>query len=394
MNIKSRTPGMMQLAVIGGILMGMAPLSIDMYLPAFALIAAEMKSPEALVQLSLSVFLAGITIGQLFYGPVSDRIGRKKPLITGIILYVLSSLGCILTSDIRIFILFRFLQAVGAAAGMVISQVVVTDVFPDIRKASRVFSFLMVVLSVAPIVAPTIGSFLLGQSGWRSIFWVLLGIGSLNILTVIFGLPETTGPNPSVKISQSLKTYLSILKNPGFMKIASARNIANAGMFIYITASPFVFLQIFSLSEFQYGFVFAGTAGAAMAGNIVNSILLKKFDPERLFDTTMVLSLVFGLLAGVLSVISPGMIFVIVVLAGYMFTIGMMLPNSTGIALSGHGKNTGSASSLLGSLQFVAAFAASAAMSMAPIGSIKPMTIGIAVCGIIAALIHFIKRPE
>ncbi len=374
--------------------MALTPLSIDMYLPAFPFIEIDLKGTASLVQLSISIFFAGVTLGQLFYGPISDKIGRKKPLIAGLLIFLLAGVGCTYTKSIGMFIFFRFAQAIGASAGMVISQVIVTDLYTDHRKSGQVFSVLMLVLGTAPIIAPTIGSFLLDSLGWRGIFAVLLGAGALVLISFVIGIPETSKPGPDASMADSFKAYGKVLKFPGFLRISLARNIMNAGMFAYVTTSPFIFMKMYGLNEFQYGLVFAGTAVSIMLGNILSGILLKKTAPEKLFDVSNVLALIFGVLTVAVSFTKPAMIVLLLPIIGYMFNLGLMLPGSTSLALRGHGKNTGAASAINGSIQFITAFGASGIMSAFSGLSLLPMAFGVGICGVASSAIYFIAAGK
>ena len=391
---KNISIGIPRLSIIGAGLMALAPLGTDMYLSAFSAIASDLNSPVSLVEMSLSAFFAGVTLGQFFYGPLSDRFGRKIPLIAGLLIFIAATTLCTMVKDIRLFILLRFLQALGASSGMVISQVIVSDVFSDKRKSGQVFSILMLVLGIAPILAPTIGSFMLSFSGWHSIFSVLLVFGIVLILTVIFALPETAGSNPSVKVSRSLKTYGEVIRHPGFARIVLSRSLTGAGLFVFITASPFVYTNILGLSSLSFGLIFGANAMATMAGNVFNGFMLKKYTPEKLFPAGLKVVSVFGILAAVSGLFAPRVPLLMFPMAGFMFGLGMILPSSTPLALSGHGNNTGSASALIGSMQFVFAFAASGIISLLPKGTTLPMTIGVAVCGLSAAAIHFAGKKK
>ena len=384
--------GILRISLIGACLMALSPLSIDMYLPAFSLIARDLNTTAGAVQLSLSVFFAGLTIGQLFYGPLSDRFGRKGPLLIGLTMYSLGGLGCILTADITVFILCRFIQSLGAAAGMVISQVLVPDIFKDKKSSSLVFSILMLVLGIAPIIAPSLGSLILGIAGWKWIFSTLLFFGVGLIITVIIALPETSGANRSVRISRTFHSYAKVIKHPGFLNTALVRSLANAGMFIYITSAPFIFTQLLHLDETQFGLVFACTALSMMVGNLINSFLLKKYSPELLYKTAIRIVLSFSLLSAISGFIAPTLFLLIIPIMGYLFGLGMIMPNATSLALMGHGANSGSASALIGSFQFAFAFCASGIISFLPKEGALPMTLGVAFCGLCTAGFYCIKN--
>jgi len=383
----------LRFSLIGGALMALGPLSIDMYLPAFASIAEDLNARPAAIQLSLAIFFAGITIGQLLYGPVSDRFGRKPPLIFGLILFILSTAACLFIHNAGALVVLRLFQAIGASAGLVISQVLVKDAFEP-QRVGRVLSGLMIVMGIAPIIAPMMGGFVLAVASWRLIFVCLSMLGLFVLLAVIFILPETAKPNPDIRFSRVFHVYFNLLKDPYFLRISLSRNLANAGMFAYITAAPFIFIKLLGISTQNFGWVFGANALAIMLGSVLNGRWLKRHAMERLLSMATV-----GILgSGVLVVISgflPLNTFVILVpLALFMFTLGVIMPNSTALALAEQKAHTGSASALLGSMQFAIACLVSGAVSAASNGNVHAMTIGIGVCALLSFASYFFKRQQ
>ena len=382
---------MARIALIGAGLMSLAPFSTDMYLSAFPDISNSLKSSPSLVQLSLSVFLAGLTVTQLLYGPISDRYGRKKPLLFGLFLFGLSTFICVTTSNIWIFIAARLLQALGASSGMVISLVLAPDVYTDKKKVGQVLGLLTLVMGVAPIIAPTLGGFILKVFGWRHIFSTLFIYNIILILSVIFALPETKQPNPSVKKSEAFHVYILVSKKQGFLRTTLIRSLGNAGMFVYITAAPFVFMNYFHLSSMSFGILFGAIALALMLGNIVSSIIAKKISYERIFFISVKILFLFSILLGIIGLLiycgipQNQLVIVLIPLIGYMFLMGAVLPCSATITLYSQGENTGAASSFLGCITFIFSFISSSIISLFPKG-LMPMTLGISICGILAFL--------
>ena len=252
--MKPKLNNQFQVIVIMGLLTAIAPLSTDMYLPAFPAIAKSLHTDISQVTLSLSSFFIGISVGQLIYGPLLERFGRKRPLYGGLSLYFLAAVGCALTTSVESLIFFRFLQAVGGCVGMVASRALVRDLF-DVRENAKIFSLLMLVVSVAPIIAPTVGGYITAVLGWRYVFAMMISI----VLFILFGayhfLPEGKAPDPdySLKPNRIVKSYLSVLRHPHFFTYALTGATSYAGLYAYIGGAPQVFMQVYQVSEAQFG---------------------------------------------------------------------------------------------------------------------------------------------
>ncbi len=351
--------------LILGALAALGPFAIDMYLPGFPAIAKDLRTDISHVALSLTSYFIGISVGQLIYGPLVDRFGRKRPLVFGLSLFVLASVGCAFAPSVEWLIGLRLLLALGGCVGMVASRAVVRDVFP-VSDIPKVFSMLMLVMGVAPIIAPTIGGFVTSTLGWRYIFAVLTGIGALVLMAVAFLLPESKGPDPtlSLKPKRVLGEFLAVLKEPVFVVYVLAASTAQAGMFAYITGSPFVFMNIFDLTETQYGWVFGSNAFGFILGSQLNNLALKRRTSAQVtlragvvqFAAGMLLLLgnYFGFLGATASLF---LIFT------YMFCLGFIGPNATALALAPFARNAGSASAIMGSIQMATGALASALVS-------------------------------
>lgn len=379
------------LALVGGGLMALAPLSIDMYLTAFSAIAADLKCPAGTVQLSLAVFFAGVTVGQLVYGPLADRFGRKPPLLAGLAVYVLSAGACLWVGDGSQLVALRLFQAIGASAGMVISQALVHDSFPP-QESGRMFSMLMLVMGVAPIVAPTLGGGLLALAGWRSIFGVLAAFGLVLLAAVAWLVPETGGAHAEVKLSRAFHVYGSLFTKPSFAWLMGARGFANACMFAYITAAPFVFVKMLGFSAQQFGLVFGLNALALLVGSQLNGWLLRRHSLTRLLAASMALFAVGALLIVASGFLPLSFWFVFPPLFVTLLALGMIMPNATALGLVGHGPHTGSASALAGSVMFGIAFLVSGAISALPLPGILPMTLSVAACACLAVAMYLAGR--
>src|SRR5688572_28441221 len=246
------------LILLLGLLSAIGPFSIDMYLPGFPTIARDLQTSVDKVSYSLASFFIGICIGQLICGPLLDRFGRKRPLYIGLLIYILASLGCAVSTSVEMLIAFRFLQALGGCVGMVAPRAIVRDVFP-VNENARVFSLLILVIGVSPIVAPTAGSFIISTYGWQTVFTVLAIVTALLLLVVIFKLEESKRPDPkfSLRPKRILNSFLFVLKDPQFSTYAFSWAVSSAGLFAYLSGSPFVFMNLFKVSEQQFGWIFA-----------------------------------------------------------------------------------------------------------------------------------------
>lgn len=380
------SPHRLRFILILGALSAFGPLSIDMYLPAFPRIAADFGVTVSTVELSLSAFFIGLSLGQLFYGPAADRFGRKPPLLVGLTIYVLASIGCAFAPSIEWLIALRFLQALGSCAGMVISRAVVRDLF-DARESARVFSLLLLVMGLAPILAPLFGGWLIGVGSWHGIFAVAAVFAATVAAVVTVGLPETRGPDPDYRWGRVFHVYFDLLRDPGFVRYAVAGGLAQAGLFAYITGSPFVFIELFGIAPRHYGWFFGLNAVGLIGLSQWNGRLLKTTTPERILRWSSPLLAAVGAALAVLGAAGATMIPVLGALFFYMAVMGMIFPNTTALALAMQGHRAGAASALLGALQFVAATTASMVVSASHATSAFPMAATVGACGALSFLI-------
>lgn len=371
------------LVVILASLTAFAPLSIDMYLPAFPQIAADFGVAVARVELSLATFFIGLAIGQLLYGTLTDRFGRKKPLYAGLATYFLASLACAFAPNIESLIVLRFFQALGACAGIVIARAMVRDLF-DHRESARVFSLQLLVMGLAPILAPLVGGYVTIYFGWHAIFAIVAGVGAICFAAVYFFLPETREPNPDVRMRDAFSVYARILTDRSFTGFALSSALAQAGMFAYITGSPYVFIELFGVPASNYGWIFGSNALGLIALSQLNGRLVKSFDPTAILKVVLTLTALFGLALIFAGVLNLGFWPVAIPIFLYVASLGMIAPNANAGALAGQSQNAGSASALIGTLQFTLAAIASAVVSSAGNGSTIPMTATIGVCGLAA----------
>lgn len=372
------------LILLLGALTALAPLSIAMYLSAFPALAREFADSKGVAQYSLAVYLVGMATGQLFYGPLSDRFGRKAPLLAGLALYMLAGLGCAVAADATSLLVWRFLQALGGCAGVVIPLAMVRDLY-DHRSSARVLSRLMLVMGAAPILAPWIGTQVMALFGWRAVFYVLAGYGALALAAVQFALPVSLPATRRHAASGAAmaRTYWSLLRDRRFMGYALTGAFASAGMFSYIAASPTVMIEHYGLSAQAFSWMYGANALALIAASQWNHRLLATRHPDRVLHAALVALCLFGaaLTAATVSTLLglPG------VLLALFFCIGMMgftAPNSAAGAMAPHGAQAGSASALLGTLRFGIATVGSAVAGVFNDGSARPMAMAIAVFGI------------
>jgi MFS transporter, DHA1 family, multidrug resistance protein len=368
------------LLILAG-LMAFGPLSIDMYLPGFPLIAADFAVPTARVELSLASFFIGLALGQLLHGPLSDRYGRRPIVLLGLGVYVAASIACALAPSAEFLVAARFVQALGACAGIVVSRAVVRDRFEP-QQAARVFSMLMLVMGVAPIVAPLLGAVVSDVAGWRAMFGLLAIVGLTCAWAVFRALPETRRP-----AAQKPK-WLAVLADRSFVRHAVSGGVAYAGMFAYITGSPFVFIELFGLSPRQYGYVFAANAAALIASSQLNRRLLVHREMKWILRRAFPVLALAGVVLAAGAWLQWGVWGVALPLWCYVGILGMTYPNTTATAMQAHAANAGAASAWLGTLQFSVAASASALVSWLHDESALAMAGVVGGCGVLSCVVY------
>ena len=375
--------------LILGSLTTISPFSIDMYLPAFPAMAKDLDTPISNIQLSLTSYFIGISIGQLLYGPLLDRFGRRRPLFIGLLAYIIASLGCAFIHSTHVLIIMRFVQAIGGCVGLVASRALVRDLFP-VSETAKVFSLLMLVLAISPLLAPTLGGYLTIGFGWHAIFIVLAFICAMVLLACYYFLPAGRKPDKSISLKPFaiLSNFMMVFRHPQFFTYCLSGSISSAVVYAYIAGSPDIFLNHYKVDARVYGWIFAFIAIGIIGSSQLNTVFLKKYKSEQLIRAALIWQLfigsmlVLGTMNGYLNI--TGLIILIFL---FMCGQGFTIPNSSALALAPFSRLTGSASALLGALQLGMGALASAIVSMLHNNSAMPMISVMVVSAVISLLI-------
>jgi DHA1 family bicyclomycin/chloramphenicol resistance-like MFS transporter len=347
-------PGVARTALVLGGFVALGPLTIDMYLPALPTITRDLETTSAAVQLTLTGTLIGLALGQLVLGPVSDALGRRRPLLAGTALHVLASLLVLVAPNLAVLGALRVLQGVGTAAGAVVALAIVRDLYEG-RAAATMLSRLFLVLGAAPVLAPTIGGELLRVTSWRGIFAFLAVYGVVMITVGLRALPETLPPErrQSSGVVGTLRGYRGLFRDRAYVGLVLVAGLTMAGLFSYVAGSAFVYQGEFGLDEQQFGLLFGAGAVWLIGATQLNPVLLRRWSPQRL----LVAGTVAGALAGAAllafaATSTGGLPAVAGSLWAVLFSCGLALPNAPALALSRHGEAAGTAAALLGAIQF------------------------------------------
>ena len=382
--IPKTPPRKLELIIITGAISAFASLSIDTYLPALPSLEGAFSATSTEVQLTLASFFVAFALGQAFYGPVIDRFGRKRPLCVALLLYAAASAGCALAWSIGALVAMRFIQALGACAGGVIARAIVRDCF-DAHETARIFSSLILVTGLSPMLAPILGGYVFVSFGWRAIFWLLCLIGVVFFAGVFVRLPETyhAGEDARLRVWGILADYSRLLVDPHYMGYALAGAFCVAGMFAYIAGSPFVFIELFHVMPSHFGWIFAMNAFGFVVASQFNARLVPRYGPAALLRTANRIQTAAGLTLLAAALTGAGSIGGIMApLFVYIACIGFILPNSTALAMAPFRTNAGMASALLGTVQFTLGAIASTIIGLLHNQTPIPMSGLIAVCGV------------
>lgn len=371
-----------------GAMIALGPLSIDMYLPSFPTIEREFGAESGSLQLTLATYFIGLAVGQAFYGPISDRFGRKPPLYFGLTLFVAAALGCALSTTVTQLVTFRFLQGVGGCASMVVTMAVIRDTVSG-PEAARTFSRLLLVMGIAPIVAPLGGGWLLKAFGWQAIFYLLAAAGIACFIAMHFGLKETRDPKHVVPLNMKgvLTSYGSLMRDRSFVGYALVGATAITGMFAYIAGSPYLLIEIYGVEPQNFGWFFGINAAGFIVGSQINARLVTRYGTTGVLHRSVMVPAVAGVALAAFALV--GWLPLPVLALGffaYVGALGFINPNSMASALARQGHRAGTASALAGSTQFIFATLAGALMGFWHDGSAWPLTCLMAVCGTAALL--------
>ncbi|MEU5904448.1 multidrug effflux MFS transporter [Micromonospora sp. NPDC047467] len=350
-----------QLVLVLGALVAIGPLTIDMYLPALPAITSGLETTETAVQLTLTGTLVGLALGQLLLGPLSDVIGRRKPLLAGLVLHIVASVLCVFAPDIAVLGVLRVLQGLGVAASAVVATAIVRDLFSG-SSFARIFSRLMLVMGIAPILAPTLGSAMLGWTDWRGVFAALAVLGVLLIIVAALRLPETlpTARRRRGGVGATLRDYRRLLNDRAFVGLVLVAGLAMAALFAYVSGSSFVLQEQYGLDEQEFGIAFGAGAVGLIAATQFNVRLLRWFTPQQILASALIAGTAFGVLLIVVAATGfGGLGALLAILWLVLAATGLAMPNAPALAMSRHSEAAGTAAALLGAVQFgIGAFSA------------------------------------
>lgn len=378
-----------------GLVTALGPISTDMYLPGFPAISTELGVSQSLVQYTVTAFLAGVAIGQLLYGPLSDRIGRKLPLCVGIVVYAVASVGCALAENISVLIAWRFAQGVGGCAGIVIGRAIVRDRFGSVGSA-KAFSLMMLVVAVGPMIAPVIGGWLTGF-GWRAIFAVLALFGAFLAASVVSSIDETLAAERRTRggVAQVFAQYRTMFKSTQLLSYTVVAGLMQSALFAYVVSAPFVLIDVYGIPSQYFGFVFFANTAGLIAASQINAAIVGRFGPERILGIALLwpvglsITLIAALLVGFSSIY-----LVLSALFGLLVGHGFISPNAAALGLSKHGEQAGTASAVMGVTQFGLGIVTIFMTSLFEATSALPLALVIGACSCLALACHrFVARP-
>ena len=382
--------------VVLGFLSAMNPLSTDMYLPAFQGIAHALQTTTASLSFTLSSYFIGIGVGQLAYGPLLDRFGRKKPLYGGLGLYVMASIGCIFTHTLYGLVAWRFLTAVGGCVATVVSVAMVRDLF-SVKESAKIFSLLMLVLGVSPLLAPTIGSAVAVNIGWQGVFVILLLIALFMMLSAAVVLPESHPGDAHVRLTPGpiLRDYWEIFLHPQFTTYALTGGAVMASLFAFISASPVLFFNFFHLSIYSYGWIFTALAAGFISGSQVNLLLLRRFSSIQILRWAVIVQIIMCLaFIGVAWSDCFHLPLVLALIFGMLLSIGCASPNAAVLAMAPFAHKAGRASALLSSSQMLLGSIASIVIGLLTIQSMRPIALIFALPALLAGLFLYVGKKN
>lgn len=377
------------LIVILGLLTALGPLATDIYLPSFEDIAQQFGTSVNAISLTISSFFLGLAIGQIIYGPLLERFGRKRPMYVGVIIYISASVGCGQADSLSELVMFRFFQALGACGGMVSARAIVRDLFEG-KEVAKVFSMLMMVLAVSPILAPTIGGLIAVHFGWQVVFYIMAVVAVLLLISAKWYLPagKQANANHSLKLNSIVSNYLSVFRDPYFSLYAVVGSVAYSGVYAYVSGSPLLYLEFFDVTKGEYSIIFGLIATGLIGSTQVNNLMLKWYTSELLVNRAMVVQSIVATILIVFHFLHlENVALTTFLIACYMGCLGFIFPNASALAMSRLAHAAGNASALLGSIQMIIGAIAAALVGALDLPGSLPMLLVMTLCAFGAQLL-------
>lgn len=381
--------------VIIAVMSGIGPVSIDLYLPAFSMIEAEFA--ERGVERTMATYLMGLAVGQLLYGPISDRFGRKPPLYFGFAIYTVGALACAFATNMSMLMAGRVIQALGACSGLAIGRAIVRDRCEP-EEAARAFSTLMMVVSIAPILAPVVGGYLVTAAGWRAAFFFQAALGIGLLIAIHFALRESLDPKniQPLQLPRVINTYTRLLKDGRFVGYSLIGGFAMASLFSFVAGAPTILTRLYGIAPQNFGWIIGLNGIAFMSASRLNLVALRQLGPQGILARYVKFPPLIGLALIIAGLTSGAPLYLVVALQFVFFLItARVMPNVSALALANHSRDAGSASALLGALQSVAAMIAGLAVAMFNNGTLPPLATVMTCCATICLVAHLlIKRAS
>lgn len=375
------------------LLSALEPFSIDLYLPGFLKISQYYETDLKAVQFSISTFLAGFAVGQLFWGIISDTYGRKLPTIISLLLFIAATIACIYAVNIEQFWIARFFQAFAGCAGVVIARAIVNEYF-DQTDTMHIFSLLAIIAGVAPIIGPIAGNFLVSHFDWQSTFVTLLILGVISLFLVLFFLPETK-ITTTVKKRNLIREFKEVLQVKTFLKYTLIGSATYSILMIYLANAPYLIMEYGQLSSATFSYIFAFNAIGLMLGAwISNAIFTRWLSIRQIIKYTTIAGLVFSIIFFGFCIVKQPIEVLLIPLFFIVLTLGILFPATTKLALEPFYENSGSASALLGSLQLMLTFFISALTNSIPADLLFLTGLALFVCHVLYLVCYWIKEPK
>ncbi len=385
----TRQRSSLSIVFILGLLAMLMPLSIDMYLPALPVIASQFGVEAGSAQMTLSMYILGFAIGQLFYGPMADSLGRKPVLLGGILVFALAAAACALSTSVEQLICMRLLHGLSAAAASVVINALMRDMYPR-DEFSRMMSFVMLVTTVAPLVAPVMGGLLLTWFGWHVIFWILMMLALLAAVMIFFLVAETLPPERRQRFHfhTTLVNFASLFRHKRVLSYMLASGFSFAGMFAFLSAGPFVYIELNHVSPQHFGYYFALNVVFLFVMTVINSRCVKRFGAMALFRTGLYIQFIMAAWLVISTFLGLGFWSLVVGVAAFIGCVSMVSSNAMAVILDTFPHMAGTASSLAGTFRFGIGAVTGAVLSAATLVTVWPMIIAIAVCATCSLLFY------